>query len=819
MKPLGRFPKPRGISALLSLLALLLFVFQRFTLEKFQTIPPGLSYPSLPRFLETVQQKVPLTFSDGLLLGTILLLALAVAVLEIWKKQLSTFLHLIFASERQTLLLLACSSLVLVRFYFARGTFSWGGDSPQHICYAFLTSQSFARGEIPMWTNYLGAGTPHFQFYGFLFFYLVALVHQVLPDFIFSLKFVLGICHIASGLSMYLLVRILTRSRGAGFLAGLAYVLCFWHTQQILVMGRFPLSLFYTLLPLPFYCFERLCFSWRRARFAALGALTLGCQAFTHPGYALWAAIFCGFYMLIRLVSIRPRKRACTISSYALVFLGCGLLFGAFLTLGMWAERGHTGLYSGMEMSDIPGPTLHHVLVWSNYRFWLLPMPSADFHWYGGYLGLSLLAVASVGFLSPFLSRLRWRTNPVAATGVCFALSLFLVFAYHHPLLRSLSVVKVFPPGRYLLFVAFFLALAVGLGSRVLLRRSSEKGGQVAALLLLLIMVDLGPTTFQHPYSRVNPNPFQEFSDASRPYHQQGLLPDYRLFWAQDRLSAYFAYGYLLFSGQTPLAHGFHPGDLRTVGEFIDPFERFLSFRLQNIQTGENLADSPDWELISGGLRLLNVRYLLVTSSDRTEWKTVEFPGHSPILVSSRPAEFPAAALTDFVEQVRLDDILRDFDLPAGEENEEMLRELFPVFWLIRQTAPSPQNTCQTIFLRDFSGDPDLGTDPRVQVLEHRVENQRVDLRVRVSASCYARLSYSYFPFVQLTVDGRPVQPLETAGHFIALPLDQGEHRIVLVPRLSPLRRGLLWLDLLMLVSAVVIWMRGKRPFSLRRTR
>ena len=39
-------------------------------------------------------------------------------------------------------------------------------------------------------------------------------------------------------------------------LAGLAYVLSFWHTQQVLIMGRLPLSLFYALLPLPFYFWE-----------------------------------------------------------------------------------------------------------------------------------------------------------------------------------------------------------------------------------------------------------------------------------------------------------------------------------------------------------------------------------------------------------------------------------------------------------------------------------------------------------------------------------------------------------------------------------
>ena len=62
--------------------------------------------------------------------------------------------------------------------------------------------------------------------------------------------------HIISGIGMYFFVGNLCQSRRAGFIAGLGYVLCFWHTQQVLIMGRLPLSLFYALLPWPFYAVE-----------------------------------------------------------------------------------------------------------------------------------------------------------------------------------------------------------------------------------------------------------------------------------------------------------------------------------------------------------------------------------------------------------------------------------------------------------------------------------------------------------------------------------------------------------------------------------
>jgi uncharacterized membrane protein len=85
----------------------------------------------------------------------------------------------------------------------------------------------------------------------------VGLFDLVVDSFFTTIKITLGLTHIASTLGMYLLARTVGRSRAAGYLGALAYALCFWHLQQVLIMGRFPLSLFYALLPWPFYFFER----------------------------------------------------------------------------------------------------------------------------------------------------------------------------------------------------------------------------------------------------------------------------------------------------------------------------------------------------------------------------------------------------------------------------------------------------------------------------------------------------------------------------------------------------------------------------------
>ena len=88
-----------------------------------------------------------------------------------------------------------------------------------------------------------------------MFFYVAGLTYLLVDQIDVTLKVVLGGAHVLSGLTIYLFVREITRSRRAGLVAAAVYVLSFWHTQQILIMGRYPVSLVYALLPVPFWAF------------------------------------------------------------------------------------------------------------------------------------------------------------------------------------------------------------------------------------------------------------------------------------------------------------------------------------------------------------------------------------------------------------------------------------------------------------------------------------------------------------------------------------------------------------------------------------
>ena len=129
---------------------------------------------------------------------------------------------------------------------------------------------------------------------------------------------------------------------------------------------------------------------------------------------------------------------------------------------------------------------------------------------------------------------------------------------------------------------------------------------------------------------------------------------------------------------------------------------------------------------------------------------------------------------------------------------------------IILRTGLQPGSglACERILIRGLEGERDLGTTPTARVLAHRVDHQQVEMRVAVSARCHARLAYGYFPYLQVTVDGSPVEPMETAGRFMAVPLEAGEHDIAIRARLSPLRKGLLLLAGVCLAGALALVLR-----------
>ena len=762
---------------------------QYFTLEKFSVFHPSISHITLAEFVGAVTQQITFGALDALLILLLLGSTALLLYMELRRREISDFFQNCFASRTRTLWLLGGFLLVCVRFYLSPGELSWAADASHHIAMSWLAADAFAAGQAPVWTFFMGTGSPYLQNYGFAFFYLVGVVDLFCRDLFLSLKLTLATSHLLSGFGMYFLIAGLCRSRRAGFVAGLGYSLCFWHTQQVIIMGRLSLSFFYAVLPWAFHYVERVAASPRRMRAAFLGGLSIALLNFTHPGYGTYAMVLLGFYSLVRLWFCRNRPDVGAILGAGLLLFLLGAAMSSYMNAGMYFDRPYTRMHDlSVNLSNLPLPTWQHLLGWSNFRFWLIP--PQPFHWYGGYLGISLVLMALAGGVLA----LRQRQRNLAPCWVCLVLLVLVIFAYRWPPLSTLPLVHLFNASRYLLFLAFFLAMAAGIGAYILLRHGPPrmKRSRWFTVLVLLLFVDLFPTTFQQPFYGENYSPcilpqkiFDHLAADAEPFLQRDELPNYRAQWIGEEVFIPRRQACTLFKGMTPMTEAFHPGELRTLETFTSPFIEWAHKLLAQMDSLEQLTADPHFELLREGLYLLNTRYL-ITSSQKEKFDSYVLElGYSPIVVSGR--------------------------IVANPVEDEAIHRALEIIARTGLHRPLGSLACDRILVREVEGVRDLGTTPTARVVSHVVRHQEVEMNVEVSADCYARLAYAYYPYLQVTIDGKPVRPLQTAGRFMALPLEAGEHVITIKAGLSPLRRGLLVLAAVSLVVALVLVFREQR--------
>ena len=800
---------PKDSLALVFAGLVILLILQYRTLPKLSAL--AASYSSFALFRQDFVQTVQIHGEDLLWLALLIICCLLFIVLEWWRKSVTRLLLWTFSSDRRTWTALLVLTAGWIRFYWAPGEGRWVGDATAHLAYLIPTAHTIKSLELPIWTNLIGVGTPYLQYYGFLYFYLAGVLDFFIHDIHVSTKLSLWLGHMGSAATMYLFARQTLGSRPAAFLAALAYVASFWHAQQVLLMGRFPLSLLYALLPLPFYFFERFLCGESRIYTVGLGGIALGALPMVHPGYGFWATAFFLLYATSRLLTEPGCPRQASRLALSMTLLG--LVFGAYITLTMFLEGAGTGIEQGVDLSGVRDPSWKRVFLWSNLFFPLFPLDPDEATWYGGYLGNTLLALAVVG--AALQSRFS-RSRPLngAPAVLCLLLSFLLIFGYRLSLLQAIPFVTALNAGRYLLFAVFFLSLCVGYGCRALVNLQSRQRWSVLTIPLLLIVADLGPTTLQQPYtlkvgSLVRGDTFlQQVTDdkTNNPILDGQLRPD-RLLMNLDRFHPFLASTWLLERTQWPTPQAEHRGILPSMMVFVLPFERYLNrvlHRSDDLAMGSISKSST----IIGGLHMLNVRRLLAIQEGNTGSRVVEWKRTSPLLVSNRLEP------RDDLAQVIPSEEFVDWALVRFSDQDPMqtLHDIYPVVQLISDTdVHVGRNSCSRIFVPELESSLDLGTNPEALVRNHLVWDQRVEIDAAVSERCFARLAYAYFPSLSIRVNGAEVEAMKSSGGFLVIPLDPGENRIEIEAELSSLRCVLLGLNLLIALGTAWLWWQDRR--------
>lgn len=782
---------PYDILSLLITLSVLLIVFQYTTVSKLIILKQDFRFEFF-EFVKVIRQVITFTSTDIFIGGGIFLVVITLFVLEIWRKKLSTFLGFIFKSNQHTLLMLIFSSAVVGRYYLAQGAFGWQTDMASHISYCYLASDAIQRGEFPVWTNLLGTGSPFLQFYGFLFFYLVGLVNQIIQDITFSIKVVLFGLHILSSVGMYAFVTQLCNSRQAGFVAGLAYVLCFWHTQQVLILGRLHLSLFYALLPWPFYFFERIT---KKQTIAIIGGgLTLGLLPFVHPAYGFWATLLLGLYISIRFYSA-PAKWRTTYHMYsALGLLALGVVFGAYLTLPMFLERAYVGLEDGVSYAVVADPNWKSLFTWSNYQVYLWGIGNQN--WYGGYLGLSLIVLAGAGVIRIIKQKGPRKSSRMLPVCISLIFALILVFGYRWPIIRSVFIFQILAAGRYMLFVTFFLSAMAGVGAHFCLSRVTHTKS-LYVTILLLICTDLVPTTFIQPYTpaeiekrltHFSPTLYQSLKNetvSTKPNH----LPPYRYLYLSDKQMMFLPNTWIPTQIGLPSCFNAYLEAPPATQTYNLPLSNTIQDMLVNQKPPTHIQlPIKAQDILAGGLYALNVRHIFIYAQEKLSHFISE--DHSPIIAAPQ---------------------IVGWQNWVAKNAKKIDPKHEAISLLHHMQIDAKKGSSERIFINGYWPQEERSQIPQMDILSHQVQHQSVDIKINASTDCFIRLAYAYYPYLRICINDQEVTPLETADHFIALKIPKGEQHISIEAYQSPLRRALLILNISILIAACIILYRDHK--------
>ena len=110
------------------------------------------------------------------------------------------------------------------------------------------------------------------------------------------------------------------------------------------------------------------------------------------------------------------------------------------------------------------------------------------------------------------------------------------------------------------------------------------------------------------------------------------------------------------------------------------------------------------------------------------------------------------------------------------------------------------------------------GSTLTARVGEHLMESQYVRMDYELSSPAYLQLSYSYYPYLRVTLDGAEVETFPTAFGLIGLQSLAGSHTLEIVPYLSPFRRVVLVFNLAALLLLAALWLLSFRRPPARRT-
>jgi len=314
-------------------------------------------------------------------------------------------------SQKSYVIILTLASALPILSIFRQGTYE-SGDLSINAIKLMSFYDSLSEGiVIPRWSGELNAGFgyPNFIFAYPLPYYLSSLFHFIGFSFINSIKALLVVSYIASGLGTYIWLKRLSDSKPA-LVGAIAYLFHPYHLIDMHFRVAIGEMLAMAIVPFTFYCIERFNESglWKTTF-----AILIGLLIISHQAVSLIAIPFILIYGLFRY-----RNRQFAMFNFCR-YLSLGILLAAFYWLPVLAESRftHQSIQENIEFLSI------HQMLYSPYLFGFLNQgPTGQLALTLGYPHLLILLIST--FL---VIKSRIRSNIVRLIVICIWLLIFLL--------------------------------------------------------------------------------------------------------------------------------------------------------------------------------------------------------------------------------------------------------------------------------------------------------------------------------------------------------------------------------------------------------
>jgi len=748
-----------------------------------------------------------LTPFDLFTLSLLLILLLALIASEVFSNRLALFLARLSSNRKALLLFLLLASMLITRYYLNPGNV-FMGDSETYTVRSWMVAEHFKNFQLPVWSNYWYGGFPLLQYYAPLLFVVIAVVYLPLQDIDVATKLVLWASHIGSVFVMFYFLREVIRNELSSLLGALAYALVFHRIYIVLYQGDLHLSLVFLLYPLILLISEKFlngAFQGRKA-FVSF-TLAISALILTHHAYAFFGLVFFAAYLLVRIGATENTwsRKLRVLGFFALSGIAafCVSAFSLLpFILGLQEVRGLPKIPFHLLLPAVPSLEALRIIFETMLR-WTPVGHNGNVT----YVGISLLLF----FLLSAAYVIKARRAVGLGFVVCAALSFLTLKS------DTMYNVKNF---NYLVF--FIAGLAVYTpdavrwmvhGTRAAQRLEKRWGplfeAKIALVPITLVLLDLGPTTFQNVYNERGEFKSAVYEDllrhernykvVERPSIRYDPKKDLRENFDTTKLGIPSVHAPV----QTPLGW-FHEGSPRSIS--------YNAEMIKKLQLDLHLASISDLSL--KGLYLMGVKFVLFR--DRYHYfvpplkpspyytvngQYIELKPIRPLLVSTRLLrvdDVPRYDPHNIIERgLYFDGEMYSFD---AHHYERIVRPLIEVM-----NIDLNRGTADYLILREDSMPQNAATPPDkfdVQVKDFSVSINSVKLKYASTGDGFARLPYSYFPYLDVRMDGKPAPFFRSAMHDIVVPIAAGEHALSIAGRASPISR---WTALLSLGALLVV--------------